>query len=168
MRWIGAVLIIFCGAYFGFSMVMNHKKEENTFRQIICALDYMECELQYHLTPLPQLLHKASMEVNGVTGIIMADLAEELGNQILPEVRCCMEAALHKHKDISESCCNVLRRFGQCLGRFDLEGQLQELVSVRTLCTNHLVQLETDRDVRLRSYKTLGICAGTALAILLL
>ena len=52
------------------------------------------------------------------------------------------------------------------IGRFDLEGQLQGLESVRVYCRDQLDNLAKDRDVRLRSYQTLGLCAGAALAIL--
>ena len=55
---------------------------------------------------------------------------------------------------------------GSSLGRFDLEGQLQGLESVRIYCREQLDELSKDRDVRLRSYQTLGLCAGAALAIL--
>ena len=168
MRWIGAVLVVLCGGYFGFSMVFAHKKEENFVRQIISAISFMECELQCRLTPLPQLLSKASKEINGVTATILESLAEELTNQISPEVYCCMDTVLRKHKNIPLCCAEVFQKLGQCLGRFDLQGQLQELDSIRTLCLSRLTHLETDRDIRLRSYKTLGLCAGAALAILLL
>ena len=57
---------------------------------------------------------------------------------------------------------------GASLGRFDLQGQLQGIESVRAQCRKDLAELEDNRDQRLRSYQTLGLCAGCALAILFL
>ena len=152
----------------GFSIALSHKKEEKTFRQIISAINYMECELQYQLTPLPQLLGQASQETGGAVRNILESLAIELENQITPQVSNCMETVLRKQRDLSQKTKEVFIQLGQCLGRFDLQGQLKELDYVRRLCTNHLNDLEANRDTRLRSYQTLGLCAGAALAILLL
>ena len=167
MRWLGAILIFTCCGYFGFSMVVSHKREEKTLRQIIAAINYMECELQYRLTPLPQLVGQASQQVTGLTSVVLAALSAELDNQISPHVSCCMEAVLVRQRDIPRYAGEAFQMLGRCLGRFDLDGQLKELDSVRTLCARCLLELETNRDARLRSYQTLGLCAGAALAILL-
>lgn len=168
MRWIGAVLVFICCGYFGFAMAMSHRKEERTLRQILLAINYMECELQYRLTPLPQLLGQASKQVGGVARTVLSTLAAELESQISPEVAYCMESVLRREKDVPKLAMEAFQMLGQCLGRFDLQGQLKELDCVRALCTRHLSELEANRDVRLRSYQTLGLCAGAALAILLL
>ena len=55
---------------------------------------------------------------------------------------------------------------GKTLGRFDLTGQLSGIESVIQLCRRDLDGLLSNQDVRLRSYRTLGICAGIALVIL--
>ena len=168
MRWVGAFSVLLAGGYVGFSIALSHRKEERTFRQIIAAINYMECELQYRLTPLPQLLGQASQETAGIVRNVLAELAFELNNQITPQVSSCMDIVLLKQKDISQNIKEAFSQLGQCLGRFDLQGQLKELDYVRVFCTSHLNDLEANRDARLRSYQTLGLCAGAALAILLL
>ena len=168
MRWIGAILVFSCCGYFGFSMVVTHKKEEKTLGQIIAAINYMECEMLYRLTPLPQLLGQAAQQITGLAKTVLGGLADELENQISPQVSCCMDAVLSKQSDIPLYAREAFRMLGQSLGRFDLQGQLKELDCVRSLCVKNLTELENNRDVRLRSYQTLGLCAGAALAILLL
>ena len=64
--------------------------------------------------------------------------------------------------------CGGLRNLGISLGRFDLPGQLQGIHTARGECQSALDRLCSNRDNRLRSYETLGLCAGAALAILLL
>lgn len=168
MRWIGAFTVFLCGGYLGFSMVAAHKKEEMMLRQIISAIDYMHCELSYRLTPLPQLLRQASAQVQGIAGMVLGELAAELENQISPDISCCLDAVLRKHRNITPQTNAVFVELGRSLGRFDLMGQLQELDAVKALSKRFLAQLEDNRDTRLRSYKTLGLCAGAAIAILLL
>ena len=61
----GALLVICgCGGM-GFSIAAASKREEAALRQLIGALDFMECELQYHLTPLPELCRQAGRETKG-------------------------------------------------------------------------------------------------------
>ena len=60
-----------------------------------------------------------------------------------------------------------LKQLALSLGRYDLEGQLQGLEMVRQQCRKDLEELESDRFDRMRSYQTLAVCAGAALAILL-
>ena len=53
------------------------------------------------------------------------------------------------------------------LGRFDIDGQMSGMEAVRQECERNLLLLRNNRENRLRSYQTLGLCAGAALAILL-
>lgn len=165
-KWIGAVLIIVgCGG-FGFSIASSHKREEKILRQLLQALQYMESELQYRLTPLPELCRQVGKETSGILRDIFLNLARELDWQVSPDVCSCMSAAMKKSRDIPTSLRRLLLQLGHTLGRFDLPGQLRGLQSVRANCEEELKKLGKDRDVRLRSYQTLGLCAGAALAIL--
>lgn len=167
-KWIGALLIIAgCGG-FGFALAAGHRREELCLRQLIGALDYMECELQYRMTPLPDLCRAAGSESKGVVGKILLRLSQELDDQISPDVASCMRAAMVNQDTVPAHTQENLKLLGNSLGRFDLTGQLNGLEAVRANCRLHLSELTQNRDTRLRSYHTLGICAGAALAILLI
>ena len=79
-----------------------------------------------------------------------------------------MHAVLTGNWHIPDSLREELKLMGKTLGRFDLDGQLRGLESVKDDCIRALEKLSDNRDVRLRSYETLGLCAGAALAILLI
>lgn len=165
-KWMGAILIIVgCGG-FGFSMAANHKKEEKYLQQLIRVLQYMESDLQYRLTPLPELCRQAGRETRGILHDIFLNLSRELDWQVSPDVCSCMTASLKKSGDVPVSLRRLLLQLGHTLGKFDLPGQLRGLQSVRLGCEEELKKLGRDRDQRLRSYQTLGLCAGAALAIL--
>ena len=166
VKLIGAALIIAgCGGV-GFSMAASHRREEKAFRQMIRALDYMGCELQYRLTPLPELCRCAASECGGPIGQVLVNLAVELEAQVAPDVGSCMNAALAKTSGLPQRAKKNLQILGQSLGQFDLQGQLVGLESARKQCRRELDELTKNRDVRLRSDQTLGLCAGSALAIL--
>lgn len=167
-KWIGAALIILgCGG-FGFSLAALHVREETLLRQLIGILDYMECELQFHMTPLPDLCRQAGQEGQGKLHLVFLSLSQELDQHLSPDVNACMTTALGQITDIPKHTESNLKLLGASLGRFDLNGQLLGLEAVRVNCRKDLQELTTNRDARLRSYQTLGICAGAALAILLI
>ena len=166
IKWIGALLVIAGCSGVGFTMAAAYKREEWALRRLIGALDYMACELQYRLTPLPQLCRQAGAECPGSVGQVLRDLASELENQVAPDAGSCMYAAISHVPSLPKETEKALGLLGRGLGRFDLEGQLQGLEQVRSHCRRELEKMSTDRDQRIRGYQTLGVCAGAALAIL--
>lgn len=168
IRIIGAVFVVLGCGWVGFRMASNHIKEENSLRQLISLLDYMECELQYRYTPLPDLCRQAASQQKGALRNIFLRLTQELEDQISPDADRCMQVTLSEAKDIPAHTRNMLNNLGRSLGRFDMDGQLKGLENVRQECRRLLENLGKDKEVRIRSYQTLGLCAGAALAILFL
>lgn len=166
LKIIGAVLVVAACGGIGISMAAAHRREERGFSWLIKAINFMEWELQFRLTPLPGLCRSAAGEAGGEVGQIFSDLADELDRQVAPDAAACMGAAIRKTPRLSADMKNNLTSLGHCLGRFDLQGQLKGLESVRLACCQQLSALHTNRQQRLRGYQTLGFCAGAALVIL--
>jgi stage III sporulation protein AB len=166
IKLIGSVLLISGFGCFGRILSTNHKKTAALMRQLITAFAFMECELSYRLTSLPDLLRRA-VDEDGVLKRFFLGLAEELEGQISPNVSCCVEATLASVPELPEMVKTILRRFGNNAGCFDLESQIQGIASVREDCAATLAAFTRDQETRLRNYQSLAICAGAAVAILL-
>ena len=165
-KWIGAILVIAgCGGL-GCSIASKYRQKERQLRQLMDALRYMESELQYRLTPLPELCRYAGKACSGILRDVFLNLSRELNWQTAPDACSCMNAALKRSRDLPPSLRRLLLQLGHTLGRFDLQGQIKGLQSVQASCETELDKLAQNRDIRLRSYQTLGLCAGAALAIL--
>ena len=166
LKWIGAALITAgCGGA-GFSIAAAYRREERELRQMTTALDFMACELQYRLTPLPDLCRLAGSELRGISGKFLTALAAELECGLQPEVGDCVIQVLAQMADIPRKVKEAALLLGSSLGRFDVDGQLKGLETVRGFCRRELEIMSAGKENRLRSYQTLGICAGAALAIL--
>lgn len=165
-KWIGAALVIAGCSGFGFTLASAQRKNEKLLRQFLQLLEDMECLLQYKLMPLPELCRSSVRRISGPLRTIILMFAQELEQQVAPDAPSCMGAALAKCRNLSGSVRYLVSELGQSLGVYDLAGQLQGLESVRKNCERVLKNLECNREVRIRSYQTLGICAGVALAIL--
>ena len=166
-KWVGAVCIVLgCGGW-GFGIAAQHLRKIRLLRQLLSALDYMQCELQYRCTPLPQLCRQAGERESGKIGAVLLLFAAALEVQTDGDVKRCMAAALSGVQDLPECVRNILVCLGENMGNFDLEGQLKALSQVRYQCSDQLQVLLRNKDGRIRSYQTLGLCAGAAIAILL-
>ena len=166
LKWIGALLVVVgCGG-FGFAMAAAYRREIQMLSQLVNLLEFMECELEYRITPLPALFYKLSEQSTGQLKAIFHALAKEMEEQISPDAKCCMDVVLSKTNDLPNSVRSALVALGDSLGRFDLDGQMKEIAAVKLVCASNLEVLRSQKDNRVRSYQTLGLCAGAALAIL--
>ena len=164
----GAGLILLgCGGW-GFLMAAVSKQEQRDLKQLVRGLEYMECELQFHHTELPQLCDNVAQLLRGRIGHVFRDLRIQLDRQCGLDPASCMEAVLDGGDDLSPRLVAILRDFSSTLGCFDLPGQLKGIGSAKAAAEQMLGQLAENRESRLRSYQTLGLCAGAALAILLI
>ena len=166
LKLLGGILIILgCGG-FGFLFSFMHRKEVRYLRSTLSALLFFECELQYHLTPLSELCRKSAQVCEECLSKLFVAFAEELEYQISPEVYTCMAAAVARTKGLPEKTKGILLLLGRELGRFDIDGQIKGLKTIQKEVESILAQSTENQDIRLRSYQTLSICAGAALAIL--
>ena len=94
-------------------------------------------------------------------------LSKCLDEQVFSDASYCMEVALER-ENLPRSVTGIHKMLGQTLGSYDLAGQMGELAAVKGACQEALDSLRENISQRLRSYQTLGLCAGAALAILLM
>lgn len=166
-KLVGILLVGLSFGVIGFYLASNVKKEINYLHDFIGILDYIECELNFRLTPLPYLCDSAAKK-GKLLSSIFSSLAYELNNQIFPDTVRCMEAAVKKHQGIPLIIHELLMDFGYTLGKFDLHGQLISLNAIKQKCESLLFEREKNKHNRVRYYQTLGLCAGMIITILLL
>lgn len=168
IKLLGAMMVILgCGG-FGFAMCHSHRSTERELRQFIQALQWMEWELSCRLTPLPELCRGAAQVVTGTVRDLFQSLAQELETQSAPEAATCCDRILAQQTILSPELRVQFSDFGASLGQFDLTGQQRGLRTAIEQAQGIVESLEENRTQRLRTYQTLGLCAGAALAILFL
>ena len=164
-RIFGALLVFGgCGG-FGFLMARSCRREERQLREYIRAMEYMLCELEYRATPLPQLCRKTAAVTEGELEQILSETARRLELGLDPEPSESVAAALDRRRDPGPLDM-LLRQWGSSLGCFDLEGQRRSLEGCLKEAETVLRRQRQGLPSRVRSYQTLGLCAGAALTIL--
>ena len=162
----GAILILLgCGGY-GFALAKKYKTEEKHLEELLAVVQHMINELQYQLTPLPDLCRQCTKQTTGVLRDVFRNLSRELDWQMMPDAQSCMTAAIKRSQNLSKSLRRLLNQLGNTLGRFDLPGQVCGLQGVKANCEEVLKRYRNGEENRLRNYQTLSLCAGAALVIL--
>ena len=167
LKIIGVILTVLSCGILGFQISATYIYEVSLFRKLIRVLGLMENMLLYQCTPLPELCRFAANESSGKLRQLCEKFASSLDMQISPNVSECMENVLSDTEGLSKKFAGIVKDLGMTLGKFDVDGQVNGIRSVRNNCESILKELETDQSMRIRSIKTIGICAGAAIAILL-
>lgn len=168
LRLIGAALVVCgCGAM-GFSVANGYRREERALQMLIRALEYMISQLRYQHSALPELCRGAAESCTGTVRSVLEDLAGQLSAQICADAGSCLASVVASYEKLPETVKRNLLLLGQTLGRFDAAGQLSGLESVKELASRDLSGLRSGLEEKLRACRTLGLCAGAALAILLI
>ena len=168
VKLLGAVCVILgCGG-FGFMIAANARREISALRQLISALDFIECDLNYRMPPLAQLCRLAAAITNGCIKRLLLHMAEELDQQKAHSVDKCIIAAIQHCPELPPLTAQRVMELGKSLGKFDLAGQIKCIRGINVENTRILDEITSDHIARFRSYKTLALCAGAALVILLI
>ena len=165
IKLLGAAMIVLGCGTFGARIAYLHRRQVHSLEQLITAIDYLSGELIYKMTPLPELCFHTAGITKGPVSLFFLKLSENMKKQISPHVKTCAQSALAACQ-IPEYSKQVIHIMADTLGLFDLDGQLKGLQNARQKAELALRYCTRDQNVRLRSYQTLSLCAGAALAIL--
>jgi stage III sporulation protein AB len=149
-------------------MAKRYQMEEENLQQLERLLLWMQNELRCRCPELCTLLRLAAERSIGDIQKIFIIFSEQIAERELTDLSAALLPVLQRHADIGKSVHQVLQELVKSLGEFDLQGQMEQLRAVQALCQLLLQQHRMERDGKIRCYKTVGICAGVALAVILL
>ena len=167
LKLIGTVFVIIsCGAC-GFCIASQYIQKLKQLENIIHMLYYMENELEYQNSSLPVLCRQCAKHSAGQISAVFLLLSNEMEQQFKPDVFQCMQVVLDKICIQDAFIRETFRDLGKNLGGFHAGGQVSSLQRIRKNCEQELYNMKANKNNCVRSYQTLGLCAGAAIAILL-
>lgn len=143
--------------------------EEANLRQVLRVLELMRCEIQSRLTPTKELCEMAGGICKGTLQDVFLAAAQRIALQTDTDAGEIMEAVLVRYGHLLPiSCICRLRELGNILGAYEMQEQTQALEALSCRVGASIEELRQGRAERCRSYEVMGVCAGCALAIILL
>lgn len=169
MKTVGCILLLCgCGGA-GLWAVRGLQARWAQLRELVAALEEMERELQYRLTPLPELLAGLAAHTAGQVGVFFSRCAQEmdrLGERTFS--RLWGQALAESGMALAEEDIRLLEELGTSLGRYDGRSQCQAIAQIRSRLEKNLAAALERRDRLGRVYGVLGLAAGAFLVILLI
>lgn len=170
LRLFAAGLIVLGSSIFGFGASSAVKRQMKTLRDLQTALFSMKNEMLYSMAELPDLLLLLSQKVRGAVGSWLLSSGRKLQNEPTASVTDVMMECLECNDAMtySNATRSILYTLCLSLGKLDADGQIRAIDKALEELTAQRKYMEENRDLRVKSYRILGICAGLALAVVLL
>lgn len=169
LRLAGAVLLAAGPAVIGFHAASRLARRPRLLRELAAALEQMEREISFRLTPLPELFVRLSQEYSGPVGALFACCArdmDDLGQRSLSQIwrQALTEATL----DLDSRGQRALEELGEVLGRYDGDGLRGALRQTCGELTAAAEEAEREQERKGRMDQVLGLTTGALLVILLM
>ncbi len=162
------VLFVVCGATgAGAATALGVRYALNAARQLCNALERMKNEIDYCRTPLPVLMELLAKEPGPISPLF-AEMAGQLSLRREASVYAIVRKSLNAAPALPGPVRQILLDLAPGLGRYDVEGQLRAIDLASAQARALLEQYRAEQRGRVRSCCTLGLCAGLAIAIMVL
>lgn len=165
----GALLTVGGGAFLGFDAHRRLRRRARVLRQLAGALEQMDREIAFRLTPMPRLMEELAADYPPPVGTLFANCRkgmEELGERSLAEIW--RQALADTPLDLEGRAAGILDELGEVLGRFEESGLRSALARAVAELTREGELAREDGEKRGRMYQVLGLAWGGLLVILLL
>jgi stage III sporulation protein AB len=170
LKFIGAVFIIFAATLFGMLQARHYARRPKQIRGLIGALQRMETEMTYALTPLPELLSSLAKQTAEPLADLYRKISEQLtGSSGISTREIWQQEVMMTWKGTSMKLPEqeVMLQLGHVLGLSDRSDQVKHL----RLAVSQLQAEEADAREDQRRYekmwKSLGVLIGGLIVILM-
>lgn len=171
LKGIGALCVVTAASFMGFGFAGSVRRQVRQLTAMIDALTFLKSEILYRKTPLPEAfpLTAAASQEPGTRAFFRACTHAMRADRTLSAMQV-FRMALEKTPELCLPLAaqQTLLTLGASLGEFDLEGQSRALELALARLNSQLHRLEQGSAARRRSYATIGVCAGLAVAVILL
>jgi len=166
VKILGISFIALSSAAVGFQMSAMLRKRCALMRELDNLLQLLEQEIVTCGTPLPHAFALLSASTDGIWENVFSGIAKEMDKNRWATPHEAAQIVLNQvhDRDISEIMLPMMKK----MGKYNIEAQTQGIESARRQLRMILQELEQERKMKSKTFQTLGICTGLAVAILLI
>ncbi|UOY89772.1 stage III sporulation protein SpoIIIAB [Bacillus glycinifermentans] len=170
LKLFGAVLILAAATWIGFEMAKPFSERPKQIRQLLAALQSLEAEIMYGHTPLRLASKHIAEQLSEPVSSLFETFSHKLGEGTA-SAGAAWEDSLRKvwpETALKTKEFDILRQFGETLGRHDLVSQQKHI----KLALTHLETEEAEANLAQakneKMVKSLGFLSGLLLVLLLM
>jgi len=170
IKLIGAVLILFSASMVGWQIGRYYAYRPVQLRALLVALQMLETEIVYGLTPLNRAFVKVGQRVSEDVGKMFLFAAELLNTEKAQSAEEALRQAMGKlwtHTALRKQERDVLTSLGQVLGSSDREDQQKHLRLAVTHLQGLAEEARLEQEKYEKMYKSLGFLGGLLVVILM-
>ena len=162
---LGILFVVCSAATTGFQLAASLRRDCLVLRQLRDSLQLMRNEISACGTMLPQVFALMAVGVNGDLEDIFSKVAKNMEQNpwVTPAEALACAIGDEQLPAIKE----ILLPLGKKLGKYDADVQLRGIDSALQQTENIIFNCEQEKKMKSGTYRTLGICTGLAVAILL-
>lgn len=170
MRIAGVIFIVVSAGSMGFRVALSLRRRCALLRQLMAALQLLRNEIAVCGTPLPQAFALMAASSDGLLERLFSRIAKDMDKRRWLTPLAAMQQALRDLPELprDDRISMILLELAGKLGKYDLDSQLHGIDLAQAQLEEERLTAERERSVKGKTYETLGICAGLAMAILLL
>lgn len=168
LRLIGAALVVLGAGGFGFRRAAQFYKTARQLAQLTGAVEVLQCEIAYTRLPLPELYAEVASRQTGAVAQFFQTMSAQLAAG-QPRTRAAQHAMQQASGLLLPSDARMaLLELCETLGRYDVDGENRMLRMSAQRIRTAQERCEGEKRQMARSCTALAVCAGIALAILML
>lgn len=170
IRFLGIAFILAATAATGMVMIGGVGAGMEQTRALQQLLLLMRSEMQYHLTPLPEIFSAAAQSIDSPVGALSWTIAGSMMSGQPQTAFFAIKSAMEKTPQLTlpKAAKDAFLDLSRSLGKYDLEGQLAAIDYCLERIEAIAGTLESERSARCRSYGAVCACAGVCFLILVL
>lgn len=166
IKLLGTVLVVGSAGGFGLSKGLGFYTQIRTVRSFLTGLEILKCEMNYTLSPLPQLCRKVAGRTSGPASTFFMEYAELLDQSCPRTLASRRLLGDEKRYRLPKDARMCLMELFEGLGAYELDGENRLLRIASQRLRSSLEHLEQEKKPLAKSYAVLGLCVGLALTIL--
>lgn len=168
LRVMGAVLVMAGTVGLGWRGVQRLGERVEALRGLQGAVAYLEEELAFRFTPLPQLLEQLSQNRKGAVGAFFGKMGKKMEQCDVPlrqSWRQAVEETLPMLKDEERQ---TVAELGEVLGQYDAQTQAQALKLAGERLAGSYMAAQEERGRLGKVYLALGVAGGLVTVLMLM
>lgn len=169
VKGVSAVGIILICTYLGLSQSNRLKKRTVMLRQIIAFLQYIEVEIKYNLTSIPEIIQKGLNNMNEPLKTLLVKLNKAIkNNNLLEEDEKAISKCINETDILLAEDKRVLIDIFNNLGKSDMDNQMSHIAGAIKMLELEINEADVNFMKLGKMYKTIGVLSGLMIVIVII